>query len=178
MIHFAIGEPHNRPRLIWTGTFDQAEAQALSSEIVVGVPGPGEYVLTQFGYAPFVPELAEAKTRLWNEVKAARARHEEGGCATSLGRVDTDADSQRKVSGSVQMAMIAHAAGAPFEIMWTMQDNSEVPHDAAAMIAMGLAVGGHVSACHAAARSLWTAIDAAADLAAVDAIDINQGWPS
>lgn len=100
-----------------------------------------------------------------------------GGCMTPLGRFDTDADSQRKVNGSVTMALIAQTVGQPFSVEWTMEDNSTVNHDAAAMIAAGIAVGQHVSACHARGVDLKAAIDAAESLAALAAINIEEGWP-
>lgn len=119
--------------------------------------------------------LAAAAKRA--EVNALRLRHETGGCATPLGRMDTDADSQRKVNGSVTMALIAQAAGRPFSIDWTMADNTTLAHDGPAMIAAGVAVGQHVSACHERALELKAAIETAADMAALAAIDIEQGWP-
>lgn len=125
---------------------------------------------------PPVP-LARRKAEKWAAVKMRRDTAEQGGCVAPLGRVDTDPDSQRKISGAVQMAMIAQAAGQLFEIVWTMQDNSEAVHDAAAMLEMGVAVGTHVAACHAVARALWEQIEAAADDAALEAIDVGAGWP-
>jgi hypothetical protein len=93
-----------------------------------------------------------------------------------LGRVDTDPESQRKVNGAVTMALIAAGAGQPFSIGWTMQDNSAVEHDGAAMIAMGAAVGGHVARCHSIALAKRELIAAAGTRAAIEAVDIEGGW--
>ncbi|QUT04057.1 DUF4376 domain-containing protein [Sphingobium phenoxybenzoativorans] len=100
-----------------------------------------------------------------------------GGATTPLGVMDSDPDSQRKVNGAASMAMIADAAGQPFSIDWTMQDNSIATHDAAAMMAAGTAMGEHVSACHANALVLKAQVDAATDIPMLDAIDIEVGWP-
>lgn len=124
------------------------------------------------------PDLTVMRDRRWGAVKARRDQAEWSGCNTALGRVDSDPDSQRKTGGAVQMAMIAQAAGAPFSIDWTMQDNSTVAHDAAAMIAMGVAVGQHVAACHEAALAKRTAIDAASTAAAIEAVEVETGWPA
>lgn len=124
-----------------------------------------------------VEDVHALRSRAWSAVKARRDQAEWAGCATALGRVDTDPDSQRKVSGSVQMAMIAQAAGAPFSIEWTMQDNSSVDHDAPAMILMGVAVGQHVAICHAIAVAKRAEIEAAVDAAAIGAVDVEGGWP-
>lgn len=122
-------------------------------------------------------QFAVAKIEARAAVMRRRDKAEYSGCATLLGRMDTDADSQRKVNGSVTMALIAATAGQPFSIDWTMADNSTVLHDGPAMIAAGLAVGQHVSACHERALVLKAAIDAAEDMAALAAIDIEEGWP-
>jgi hypothetical protein len=118
-----------------------------------------------------------AKIEMREALRRRRDRAEFSGCDTPLGRMDTDADSQRKVNGSVTMALIAQAAGQPFAIDWTMADNSSVTHDAAAMIAAGVAVGLHVSACHANGVALKAAIDAATDVVELAAVDIEEGWP-
>ena len=77
------------------------------------------------------------------------------------------------------MAMLALQNAQPFLQPFTMQDNSVVDHDAAQMITAGVAVGQHVSDCHAVARTLRDAIDAATTIAEVDAIDIEgANWPS
>lgn len=125
----------------------------------------------------WVQDLDPARHRAWAAVKAARDHAEWGGCDTPLGRVDTDPDSQRKISGAVQMAMIAAAAGEAFALDWTMGNNLAVSHDAAAMIALGIAVGQHVAVCHAVATGKRAAIAAANDAEAIEAVDIETGWP-
>lgn len=141
---------------------------------------PGEWVWEAGGFAriiPPAPTIDEQRASVWEAVRAARDRAEWWGCSTPLGRADSDPDSQRKVAGAVQLAMIAQAGGAPFSIDWTMQDNSSVPHDAAAMITLGVAVGQHVAACHAVALAKRSAIDGADNVEALMAIDIEGGWP-
>lgn len=121
--------------------------------------------------------LSVAKMQKRQQIIDARDRHEWAGCMTPLGRMDTTPDSQRKINGSVTMAVVAQVAGAPFLKLWTMENNSEVAHDAPAMIAAGVAVGTYVSAVHAHAVAMKAQVDAAEDIAALDAIDITQGWP-
>lgn len=126
----------------------------------------------------WVRDLDPRRQRAWAAVKAARDRAEWGGCDTPLGRVDTDPDSQRKISGAVQMAMIAQAAGEPFALDWTMRDNAVVAHDAGAMIALGVAVGFHVAACHAVATAKRVKIGDAASVEQIEAVDVEGGWPA
>ncbi|HBK92542.1 MAG TPA: hypothetical protein DDZ68_12820 [Parvularcula sp.] len=110
-------------------------------------------------------------------VDARKAEIQSGGCMTPKGEVQTDPGSRDLIAGAVQMAMIAKSADAPYLQYWTMADDSDVAHDADEMIAMGLAVGEFVGAAHAHARSLKAAIEAAADAAAILAVDIDAGWP-
>lgn len=124
-----------------------------------------------------LPWIEGYRARQWEMVKAARARAEIWGCTTPHGRVDSDPESRLKISGAVQMAMLAQQAGQPFTIDWTMQDNSVAPHDAAAMLAMGLAVGEHIAACHAAALAKRNLIEAADTPEAIEAVDPDAGWP-
>lgn len=141
-----------------------------------------EYLLT-YTNAPFeggviVPDetatLDSLKARKKAELKLKRNQEEWKGVTTPLGIVDSDPDSQRKVSGAVTMAMIG---GTNFSIDWRMQDNSVVTHDHDAMITMGLAVGQHVSACQDRKNELEALIDAATTAEELDAVDITQGWP-
>ncbi|MEN2746457.1 DUF4376 domain-containing protein [Sphingomonas sp. T9W2] len=141
---------------------------------------PGEWAWEAGGFAriiPPAPTIEEQRAGVWEAVRVARDRAEWWGCSTPLGRADSDPDSQRKVAGAVQLAMIAQAGGAPFSIDWTMQDNSSVTHDAAAMIMLGVAVGQHVAACHAVALVKRSAIEAAENIEALTAIDIEGDWP-
>lgn len=126
----------------------------------------------------WIANLPVLRARRWDAVKGRRDQAEWAGCATALGRVDTDPDSQRKAGGAVQMAMIAQAAGATFALDWTMQDNSTVTHDASAMIAMGVAIGQHVAACHEVALAKRGAIDAAATADDIAAVGLDDGWPA
>lgn len=121
--------------------------------------------------------LAIAATEKRAEVNGLRLACEVSGCETPLGRVDTDGDSQRKINGAVTMALIAQTAGQPFTVDWTMADNSLVTHDAPAMIAMGVAVGQHVSDCHERGAALKAEIDAADTVEEIEAVDIYSGWP-
>jgi hypothetical protein len=119
-------------------------------------------------------QLAIAKREAGVRVKELRDRSECGGLLTPFGPIDTDADSQRKLVGAVAAAQIL---GATFSIDWRMADDSLVSFDAAQMIAVGLSVVTHVSSCQQRKNELDAAITNAADIAALDAIDITAGWP-
>lgn len=107
-------------------------------------------------------------------VKALREQHETGGLATPYGPVETDAESQRKISGAVVMAMLG---GAGFSIDWRMANDAIATLNATDMSNLGVLVGQHVSACQYRKNELDDEIAQAAGVAALEAIDIEAGWP-
>jgi hypothetical protein len=125
----------------------------------------------------FVPDIEGQRAKVWERAKAYKNAIEQTGSAmTPVGAVQCDDASKIKISGLVQMAMIAQAAGAPFLVEFTRSDNTNALIDTPeAMIGLGVAVGQHVAALHAAAQALRAVIEAAETLEDVAAIDI-EGW--
>src|SRR5690349_3380329 len=119
-----MAQPHSF--IIMNGAVEFGKVDATSPPtppdgmVAVEVPFPakdwsvaldsGEYVVT-----PRPVPIEELRPQKWAQVKAARDKAEYAGCMTPLGRVDTDPDSQRKIAGAVQMAMIA---GEAFSLEW------------------------------------------------------------
>jgi hypothetical protein len=114
----------------------------------------------------------------WEAAKARRDAAQVVGCATPAGVVQTDGESRVLINGAVTMALVAQATATPYAITFTLKDNSSVDLDAAAMIALGVAVGTYIGACHDHSLALRAAIDAAPDAAALAAIDVDAGWPA
>lgn len=115
---------------------------------------------------------------VWHSARDQRDIHIDGGAMTPAGLVDSDGESRSNISGAILAAILSKQANQPYEITWTMLDNSTVVLDADEMIGMGLAVLSHVNACHERARVLRVAIEAAADMAELLAIDVTTGWPA
>lgn len=122
----------------------------------------------------FEVEIGEA---LWERVKVRRDKAINGGALTPSGRVDSDEVSRTNITGAVVGAMLAQSNSMPFAIEWTLENNDFAVLDAAATIAMGVAVMGHVNDCHARARALRGAIEGAATVTDLLMIDIESGWP-
>ena len=164
------------------GNIVLAEADFAAQNGWISAPdhvGPG-WTWDGAGFEPPVIErgpLGEAKAGLKAEVNALRDLYQVGPAPSPKGAVQSDLASQAKINGAVLMAVLASQAGQPFSVAWTMANNSNVLHNAAEVIAMGQAVGLYVAACHAHGGAVKAAIDAAGDFAALDAIDINVGWP-
>jgi hypothetical protein len=84
-----------------------------------------------------------------------------------------DEASQGRLSAAVLMAQY----GLPQGFAWRMADNSWLPVDAASLVTMARAAGAHVTALRAHYWGLADAIAAAPDAAAVEAVDLDAGWP-
>lgn len=132
------------------------------------------------------PDLDRLKAGRRAKVNELKLLHETAGAPTPFGVVDSDDSSKIKITGLVNMALIATQSAQPFTEDWTLADNSVVTLDANGAITMGVAVGQFVAAVHAHARALKTQIDAItvvdgdldAAVAELAAIDITAGWPT
>lgn len=148
--------------------------------------GLTEYPIDRFGepWEDFVPgtgwvaNMTLLRAIKWEAVKAKRTEVQTGGCNTPSGRAQTDLESLGLINGAVTMAILSLQASAPYSIEFTLADNTSIALDAAGMIALGQAVGIFIAVSHARSVALRAAIDAAADPAALDAIDIESGWPT
>lgn len=121
--------------------------------------------------------LEEEKTKKKSDITAERNRRQNATAPTPKGVVQCDSASKDNINGAVLMAILASQTNTPFEITWTMADNTNIPHTGPEIIAMGQAVGSYVGSCHAQGIILKSQVDAAKTLAEVDAIDITVGWP-
>lgn len=129
-----------------------------------------------YGYVPVI-NLLVAKAAKWALAKARRNQAIGAGVTVpGIGIFDTDDASRSNITGAVVGAMIAQAAATPFLIGWKLADNSVVVLNGPKMVQAGMAALAHVSACHANAQAIGLAIEAAVDVAELDAIDIGANW--
>lgn len=180
---YALGAPGAAVRVYAIfETLSEAEAQCQPGEVAVETAGGGPATVTPDGTAlgpPLPASLDELKFEKWNAAKVKRdEKIDEGFNVPGIGPFDTDPVSRSNINGAVTGAVVAQMTGVPFSVPWKLADNTifTVP-DATTMIAIGVAVLGFVSACHEHSQSIGLAINAAADEAALSAIDIETGWP-
>lgn len=107
----------------------------------------------------------------WAQIKQARTAAETALINVAGRTYDADVESQRRISGAVQLAVLAPAG---WTIDWTLADNTVATLTAAEVVAVGIALGAQVSAAHAAARLLREQIDAASSINDLQSIT----WPS
>jgi len=121
-----------------------------------------------------MPTLAAVKLERWAQIKVAREATEFGGFVWDGSTFDSDAISQSRIMGAVQLALLAMSAEQPFSIAWTLADNAVRTLEAAEVVAVGVALGTHVATQHATARALREQIYAASTPEDVEAIS----WPA
>ena len=124
-------------------------------------------------------ELAVAKLAKWEAVKTLRDQHIDGGCfILGTGTFDSDPISRSNITGAALGASISASQEQEFSISWKLADNSIKTLNGAQMIAVGMGVLTHVATCHAVAQQFGLAIDAATTFTALNAIDLDTGWPA
>jgi hypothetical protein len=132
------------------------------------------------GYVYEAVPLTERKAVMKADITARRWEVETGGITVSGAAIATDAGTQAKLSGALQLVQ----ADDQVVIDWKGA-NGWVQLNAAAVTAVAVAVGQHVQAAFTRENALHTAVDAAADGDDLDLIDIAAGsingsgsWPN
>lgn len=117
--------------------------------------------------------VQEVKDERWSKIKTARMEAEFGGFTWDESVFDSDTISQSRIQGAVQLAQMALSAGQPWQIDWTLQDNTVRTLTGEDMFGVGVALGQHVAHCHETARLLREAIEAAQTTEDIEAVT----WP-
>lgn len=117
-------------------------------------------------------DLPQLKVRLLSRLADVRYQRETGGVNVGGALVKTDRESQATITGAY-----ARALSDPGVTVAWKADNGFVTLDSAAILLFGAAVFNHVQACFAQEMVHAAAIDAAANVAALLAVDVEAGWP-
>ncbi|WP_322997520.1 DUF4376 domain-containing protein [Castellaniella sp.] len=129
-------------------------------------------------FAPPAPEPLDLETlraQMSAAVRAKRWEVETGGCTVNGVAIRTDEQSQNKIAATVQLfANDPDLTVVDFEA----QPDVWVTVDQPTIVAIGIAAGRHVQAAFSRARVLSEAVAAAASVEALEAIDIESGWPA
>lgn len=174
---FAVLSRWSADELAAIGALPVAESEL---EVPAGSRVVGETIVNLDGVPTAQPLLEEipfeeVRDGLLAAIRQKRWEVEAGGLDFNGVRIATDEKGQAKVAGCVQL----FDKDPTLEIVdWEPQPNIWVTIDKATATALGVAVGRHVQACFTRCKDLCAAIQAAPDLAALLAIDINAGWPA
>tara|TARA_R110002020_G_scaffold467027_4_gene690215 strand:+ start:29882 stop:30442 length:561 start_codon:yes stop_codon:yes gene_type:complete len=122
-----------------------------------------------------LPSFGEQRATKLSDLANRRWQAETGGIVVAGMSVPTDDKTQSRVTA----AYVKAAQDSEFAIPnWKFAPGVWGALDAATIIAIGDAITAHVQACFSNEAAISALIVAAADHSALDAIDINTGWPS
>lgn len=102
------------------------------------------------------------------------------GCASPKGWVDCDEVAQGRVDRLVKLIREASDLGMdpPETVDFTMYDKSQQPHTLAELVTLGITIGFHFLALFAHKQALEAALASIDTLAAIEALDVEVGWPT
>lgn len=155
----------------YIGGFDGAESPEGAIEVPIA-PDDARQIWNGTSWLLTLDDACAAKLAV---LAAKRWAVESGGIIIGGASVDTDAVSQAKITGAVSLF---EKDGSLQSIDWKTQSGAWASISAAAMTAIGVEVGRHVQACFSREKALAALILAASDHAALDAVDIEAGWPA
>ena len=118
--------------------------------------------------------LVDHQNTKWEEIKTARTESEFSSFTWEGSVFNCDSMSQSRIQGASQLATLATLNNSPFVIDWTLADNSIRSLTAADMLAVGTAMGVHITTQHAIARNLRNLIFAATTIEELSTI----AWPN
>lgn len=119
--------------------------------------------------------LAELKAARIEDVRVKRADVEVGGIVRNAAPLKTDERTQNRVTGALKLFDEAPQLD---EVDWEVAPGVFVTMDRDTVKGIGVAIGLHIQACFSRSRVLCAEVAAAADTAALLAIDIEAGWPT
>ncbi len=179
MKYFYIGTPGERSRLSCP-TFGEAMGVARDMEVICGPQEQGDWVHSADGKSliAWSPPLPWIAMRKWGDVKGKRSAVIAGGLTVpGIGTFDTDDEARSNVTGAAIAAQSALMSGHPLTVEWTLSDNSRIELDAQQIIQVHMAGVAFINMAHERAAVLRAEIEAASTRAALDAIDVDAGWP-
>lgn len=120
------------------------------------------------------PTLVALKAAKLAALADRRWRAETAGTIVNGMSLPTDEKTQAKLTAAVVASVLDNA----YSVNWKLSDGSFILLDHAALITAAQGVRAHVQGCFDREATLAGEIAAAADAAALAAIDIDAGWPA
>jgi hypothetical protein len=162
-----------------TMSYDSGDASKI--QIVDGLTPPADFVPGLYSWngttlargTDSAAALSAAKAAAKVTLAANRYAAETGGTTFNGVAIRTDEASQAKVSGAFNLAQINPS----MVFQWKTASGAWVQLSATQITALGNAVGAHVQGCYTNEQTICALIDAATSLPAVNAINLNSGWP-
>lgn len=162
---------------VWNGS--AWEQVTMYRGVTVYGPNGEEKVVDYFGplkdgWSVNKPEPTLEKAKMDAREKLALLRYvkETGGITVAETPIKTDRETQMILSAARTVAL----EDPTFSVDWKVSNGVFTTLDAATVIAVANAVRVHVQACFTNEKAIDALIEAAADVAAVQAVDLEAGW--
>ncbi len=124
-------------------------------------------------YAVVPVPLNEAKAAAKKRITARRWEAETGGVTVEgFGQILTGIDDQNRIASALQGTQNANITEVDFKCA-----DGWIKLSREMLVQISAIVAEHVQACFSRERALHEVVDAAADVTALDAIDVDAGWP-
>lgn len=99
--------------------------------------------------------LADLKLEKWQQIKNIRDAKEFGGFAWNNLTFDSDAQSQQRIMGAVQLAQLDPS----YTVTWTLANNTTTNLSNRDILALGAALGAYITELYTISQNLRTQID-------------------
>lgn len=161
-------------------------------------PGPGYFIVTgppasvqpgmlydhgDWSPAPREPiAIEDLRTQAHTLRRERRTQAELAGFTHAGHPLDSDRDSILRIANAAASALSSIIGQQPWATVWRCADEYNLPLDALGMLAMQGALALHGQACHTASQAIGAEIEAAPDIATLDAIiaaiPSDPRWPA
>jgi hypothetical protein len=126
---------------------------------------------TKGGWENYDPlTLADYKNIQWNKVKADRDLTINGGFEWANNSFDSDPTSRTNIQGGVSLAIISEQLNQPFDIDWTLKNNTTISLSISDMKAVGVALANHLNTQYEKGRVLRAQIENSTTKQAVELV--------
>lgn len=114
--------------------------------------------------------LSDIKQIQRDIIKQSRTQAEYAGFIWDGSTFDSNAESQARITGAVTLALLTLQLSQPYEVTWTLADDTFRTLDASEVVLIGLALGSHVQTIFSKGQMLQAQIDASITKEEVEAI--------
>lgn len=115
-------------------------------------------------------DLTAAKVDKWQAIKSARTELLYAPLVTDIGEFDADLRSQKSITDAIMLLQTLTSLNQPASVDFTLRDNTTVNLSLLQITQVGLALGRRTQAIYAQAKTKRMEIEAAVDIAQLEAI--------
>lgn len=161
---------------VYVSTLDVLPETILPGYQVIDVEDDNLFLHDKMRYTdgiwePYDPRsLADYRTSQWETVKAGRDQEINAGFSWNNFIFDSDPVSRMNIQGGVSAALLSESLNQPFQVTWTLKDNTSIDLTGEDMKGIGIALSQHLNTCYEKGRLLRDRINSSTTPLEVQAI--------